>query len=399
MNAISNKLKGKYGGREKEYALRMLGEENDGDDRSWPQRLEEKFSEVIGSKYAVACNSGTSGLHMALFAAGIGPGDEVISPALTVVMDSYAIIHLGGTPVFADVNFDTFNIDPKDVESKITSRTKAILVVSLEGLPVDLDPFMKIAKKYNLTVIEDSAQTLLGKYKGEFAGTIGHIGVYSFESKKHMTCGSEGGMLVTNDANFAMRARKFGGIGYKHMTAKAGRTHLAMATVQDPAYERFDTIGLNYRMNEISAAIGLAQLERIDELVANRCEVASLFREAIINCEWMVAQSVPDGFVNSYYTFAIKYFGEENRGVSWKNFYKRYLQKGGDGFYGACMIPYLEPALRGKSFNGAKLGRGHCPRAEDLQNRIMQFKTNYRDLNVAKQKATILSEVIDEIGR
>ena len=399
MNAISNKLKRKYGGREKEYALRMLGEENDGDDRSWPQRLEEKFSEVIGSKYAVACNSGTSGLHMALFAAGIGPGDEVISPALTVVMDSYAIIHLGGTPVFADVNFDTFNIDPKDVESKITSRTKAILVVSLEGLPVDLDPFMKIAKKYNLTVIEDSAQTLLGKYKGEFAGTIGHIGVYSFESKKHMTCGSEGGMLVTNDANFAMRARKFGGIGYKHMTAKAGRTHLAMATVQDPAYERFDTIGLNYRMNEISAAIGLAQLERIDELVANRCEVASLFREAIINCEWMVAQSVPDGFVNSYYTFAIKYFGEENRGVSWKNFYERYLQKGGDGFYGACMIPYLEPALRGKSFNGAKLGRGHCPRAEDLQNRIMQFKTNYRDLNVAKQKATILSEVIDEIGR
>ena len=399
MNAISNKLKGKYGGREKEYALRMLGEENDGDDRSWPQRLEEKFSEVIGSKYAVACNSGTSGLHMALFAAGVGPGDEVISPALTVVMDSYAIIHLGGTPVFADVNSDTFNIDPKDVESKITSRTKAILVVSLEGLPVDLDPFMKIAKKYNLTVIEDSAQTLLGKYKGEFAGTIGHIGVYSFESKKHMTCGSEGGMLVTNDANFAMRARKFGGIGYKHMTAKAGRTHLAMATVQDPAYERFDTIGLNYRMNEISAAIGLAQLERIDELVANRCEVASLFREAIINCEWMVAQSVPDGFVNSYYTFAIKYFGEENRGVSWKNFYERYLQKGGDGFYGACMIPYLEPALRGKSFNGAKLGRGHCPRAEDLQNRIMQFKTNYRDLNVAKQKATILSEVIDEIGR
>ena len=399
MNAISNKLKGKYGGREKEYALRMLGEENDGDDRSWPQRLEEKFSEVIGSKYAVACNSGTSGLHMALFAAGVGPGDEVISPALTVVMDSYAIIHLGGTPVFADVNSDTFNIDPKDVESKITSRTKAILVVSLEGLPVDLDPFMKIAKKYNLTVIEDSAQTLLGKYKGEFAGTIGHIGVYSFESKKHMTCGSEGGMLVTNDANFAMRARKFGGIGYKHMTAKAGRTHLAMATVQDPAYERFDTIGLNYRMNEISAAIGLAQLERIDELVANRCEVASLFREAIINCEWMVAQSVPDGFVNSYYTFAIKYFGEENRGVSWKNFYKRYLQKGGDGFYGGCMIPYLEPALRGKSFNGAKLGRGHCPRAEDLQNRIMQFKTNYRDLNVAKQKATILSEVIDEIGR
>ena len=399
MNAISNKLKGKYGGREKEYALRMLGEENDGDDRSWPQRLEEKFSEVIGSKYAVACNSGTSGLHMALFAAGIGPGDEVISPALTVVMDSYAIIHLGGTPVFADVNFDTFNIDPKDVESKITSRTKAILVVSLEGLPVDLDPFMKIAKKYNLTVIEDSAQTLLGKYKGEFAGTIGHIGVYSFESKKHMTCGSEGGMLVTNDANFAMRARKFGGIGYKHMTAKAGRTHLAMATVQDPAYERFDTIGLNYRMNEISAAIGLAQLERIDELVADRCEVASLFREAIINCEWMVAQSVPDGFVNSYYTFAIKYFGEENRGVSWKNFYKRYLQKGGDGFYGACMIPYLEPALRGKSFNGAKLGRGHCPRAEDLQNRIMQFKTNYRDLNVAKQKVAILSELIDEIGR
>ncbi|MDP6927537.1 MAG: aminotransferase class I/II-fold pyridoxal phosphate-dependent enzyme, partial [Rhodospirillales bacterium] len=236
---------GKYNGREAEYVMRMLAREDDGDERSWPQRLEEKFCEIVGAKHAVACNSGTSGLHMALYAAGVGPGDEVISPALTVVMDAYATIHLGATPVFADVNADTFNIDAEDVAAKITPKTKAILTVSLEGLSSDIDPIMKLAAKHGLIVVEDSAQTLLGAYHGKMAGTIGHLGVYSFENKKHMTCGSEGGMVVSNDSELATRARKFGGIGYKHMTASAGRTHLAMSKVQDPTYERFDIIGLN----------------------------------------------------------------------------------------------------------------------------------------------------------
>jgi len=390
---------GKYNGREAEYVMRMLSREDDGDDRSWPQRFEEAFAQKLGVKHAVACNSGTSGLHMALYAAGVGPGDEVITPALTVVMDSYAAIHLGATPVFADVNPDTFLIDAKNIEEKFTDKTKAIMVVSLEGLSVDMDPIMTLAEKHNLTVIEDSAQTLLGTYHGRQAGTIAHLGMFSFESKKHMTCGSEGGMVVSNDPELAMRARKFGGIGYKHMTASAGRTHLAMSTVQDPAYERFDTIGLNYRMNEISAAVGLAQLERLDEMVARRQQVARLFDDATKDCDWFQAQVTPDGYVNSYYTYAVKYQGAEKHGVSWKEFYNRYLEAGGDGFYGACLIPYLEPALIGKTFGSVTCGKVLCPVAEDLQSRIMQFKTNYRDLQVAQKKAQILGELIDKMGR
>lgn len=390
---------GKYNGNEAEYVRRFLLGEDDGDPRSWPQRLEETFCEVVGAKYAVACNSGTSGLHMALFAAGVGPGDEVISPALTVVMDAYATIHLGATPVFADVDPDTFNISAATIAGKITARTKAILVVSLEGLPVDMDPIMALAKEHNLIVIEDSAQTLLGRDKGRIAGTIGHLGVFSFENKKHMTCGSEGGMVVSNDPELATRARKFGGIGYKHMTATAGRTHLAMSTVQDPAYERFDTIGLNYRMNEVSAAVGLAQLERIKEKIGQRQAVAKLFMDAVKDCPWIVPQITPEGFENSYYTFAFAYHGEQQHGVSWKQFYHRYVDAGGDGFYGACMIPYLEPALRSATINGVNFAKGLCPIAEDLQSRIMQFKTNYRDIDVAKAKADILSDLINDIGR
>ena len=206
-------------------------------------------------------------------------------------------------------------------------------------------------------------------------------------------------MIVTSDPELATRARKFAGIGYKHMTATAGRTHLAQSTVQDPAYERFDTIGLNYRMNAISAAVGMAQLERVDHIVARRQACGKMFLEAAAGCGWIVPQAVRSGSVHSYYTFAVDYRGETERGVGWKEFYNRYREMGGDGFYGCVVTPYLEPALRGKVYGGIRMEPGLCPLAESLQTRIMQFKTNYRNLGEARQKAAILSKLIDEIGR
>jgi len=391
---------GKFNGNEAEYALQVLDSENpDNKERPWVQRFEEAFAEKIGARFAIAVNSGTSGLHAALFAAGIGPGDEVIQPAMTVVMDAYATLHLGGVPVFADIDPATQNIDPADVARKVTPRTKAILTVSWQGLPVDMDPILEIAARHDLVVVDDSAQTMLGRYKGRIAGANASMGVFSFEQKKHLTTGSEGGMIVSSDENLATRARKFAGLGYKHMTAAAGRTHLAMATVQDPDYERFDTIGLNYRMNAISAAIGLAQLERVDHIVARRQACGRLFLEAVSGCSWMVPQAVPDGFEHSYYTFAVDFRGLAERGVAWKDFYYRYKENGGDGFYGCVATPYLEPALRGLKFGDALMAPGLCPKAEALQKRLMQFKTNYRDLDDARHKAGILSDLIDQIGR
>ncbi len=387
---------GKYNGKEMEYVLQALDSENpDNKKRSWTQRFEEKFCDVMGVKYAIACNSGTSGLHAALVAAGVSPGDEVISPALTVIMDSYAIIHVGATPVFADVDPETYTIDPEDVRKKITPKTKAIITVSLQGLPVDIDPILQVAEKNNIILIEDSAQTILGIYKGRIAGTLGHIGVFSFENKKHLTCGSEGGMIVSNDEILAQRARKFAGIGYKHMTAVAGRTSLAMSDVQDPAYERFDTIGLNYRMTEVSAAIGLAQLERVHSIVSRRQAIAKMFDEAVNGCDWIVKQKTPNEYIHSYYTYAVKYLGNDKIGISWKNFYNRYIEMGADGFYGACKVPYLEPVFRDLEINGVRYQKGLCPVAEEIQPKIMQFKTNYRNLDIARRKTEILRELIE----
>lgn len=388
---------GKFNGNELEYLSSFLDSENKEIKLPWVQQLEEAVAKKFGMNYAIACNSGTSGLHMAMVAIGIGPGDEVITPGLTVVMDAYSVIHVGAKPVFADVNKSTYGIDVNAIERLINKNTKAIITVSLQGLSVDIDPIAELAMKHNLVLIDDSAQNMLGEYKGRVAGTLGDINMLSFENKKHMTAGSEGGMLLTNNEEFAIRARKFGGIGYKHMTASAGRTSLALSDVQNPDYERFDTIGLNYRMSEVSAAVGLAQFERIDLIVDKRISVANIFLKAVHGCEWIVPQFTPKDYKHSHYTFSFEYRGEEHFGISWKEFYNMYIEMGGDGFYSACVVPYLEPVFQEHDYYKEIYKKGMCPIAEELQKKIMQFKTNYRSLDEAQKKANILKELIYNI--
>jgi len=390
---------GKFNGKELEYLSSYLDSEGDSNEKPWVQRLEESVSNSVGSKYAVACNSGTSGLHMAMAACNIGPGDEVITPGLTVVMDAYAVIHVGATPVFVDIDRATYGISAQEIQKNITDKTKAIITVSLQGLSVDMDPILELAKEKGIIVIDDSAQNILGTYKGRSAGALADISVFSFENKKHITSGSEGGMLLTDNEEYATRARKFGGIGYKHMTASAGRTSLALSDVQDPDYERFDTIGLNYRMSEVSAAVGLAQFERIGDIVDRRIAVAKTFDEAVKGCEWIVPQYTPEGYKHSHYTYSFEYKGLEMIGVSWKEFYNMYVGMGGDGFYSACVVPYLEPVFQNNKNYNKIYTKGMCPIAEDLQKKIMQFKTNYRSLSEARIKANILKTLVDKLGR
>ena len=366
------------------------------DEYSLTQEFEEKFSEKFGVKYSIAINSATSGLHAALAAAGVGPGDEVIQPAITVVMDSYATLYMGATPVFVDINPDTWNIDVNEIEKNITEKTKAIIVVSLYGLPVDIDPIMEIARKHNIVVIDDSAETVLGYYKDKVSGTCADIGVYSFEKTKHFTTGSEGGMVVTNSEILAEKVRKFGGIGYKNLTATAGRTSLSSSTFQNPNYERFDSIGYNYRMNQITAACGLANFEIIDELILKRKVIGQMFLNAVEGCEWLKIQKVPDHSIHSYYTFAVLF---EHPDINWEDFYQKYIEMGGDGFYACWKNPYLEPSLKGKDLNGKVFSEGSCPISEDYQKKLMCFKTNYRDLELAQTKIDILSNLINQIGR
>ena len=319
----------------------------------------------------------------------------MIVPALTVIMDAYSVIHLGATPVFADVNEDTHLISVEDLEKKLTPKTKAIITVSWEGLSCDMDPIMDLARRNNIIVVDDSARTILGSYKGRSTGTIADITVFSFEAKKHLTAGGEGGMIVSNNPDLAMRARKFAGIGYKHLTADAGRTHLAIESVQDPSYKRFDLIGLNYRMNDISAAVGIGQLDRIEAIVGRRKKIGQMFLENTSGYDWFIPQTTPEGYDHAYYTFSVDYRGDEKFNVSWKSFYNEYKKLGGDGFYGCVAIPYLEPSLLGKSYGGYLLTHGLCPVAESLQKRVMCFKTNYRDLSIANEQVTILSKLLN----
>jgi perosamine synthetase len=375
---------------------------------SMSQRLERAFAQRFGVRYAITHSNGTATMHSCLAAAGVGPSDEVIIPALTVISNAFVVLHQNAVPVFADIDPRTFNIDPEDVARRISPRTRAIIPVGLYGLPADLDPIMALAEEHGLYVIEDNAQCYLGEYKGRIAGSIGHMASFSFENSKHMTTG-DGGIVITDDEVLAKRIRKFHGVGFTTIEADEGRVRLRRDDFQNPSFERHDSFGWQYRLPEVAAAIGLAQLERLDEYVARRQAIAAMYGAAIEGCAYLVPQWVPDGTVNSYYTYAMVYEGEASIGVPWVDFRRKYIELGGDGFYAAWQVTYNEPVIRDMAFYGKgcpvhcplyegpriEWGPGLCPVADRLQPRLMQLKTNYGDLDEAKRKADALRRTIE----
>jgi perosamine synthetase len=381
--------------RERKYVQEVL----DGQFRSsagtqMTGRLERTFAETFGVKYAIAHINGTATLHSALAAAGVGPGDEVIVPPLTMSSTSFAVLHANAVPVFADVDPRTFNLDPADVARRITPRTRAIIPVCLYGLSVDFDPLLALASEHNLTIIEDDAQCFLGSYKGRMVGTLGHMASFSFQSSKHMTSG-EGGMVVTNDARLAEKVRRFNSLGYAAVAAAPGKGKISRDVIQDPAYERHSDIGWNYRMPELCAAVALGQVERLQELVEVRVKAAALYREALAGCHWLVPQHVPDGYVNSYWSYAVKLDNRDE--FTWYDFRKKFSELGGDGIYAAWQLTYLEPAFRGKNSAGdsqQQYASGLCPVAEALQPKLLQFKTNYFEVERAERQAEVLRKTI-----
>lgn len=329
----------------------------------------------------------------------------MISPALTVLMNTTATLHANAVPVYADIDPETFTIDPKDVERKITSKTRVIVPVGIYGLSPDMDPIMELAQKHNIVVIEDNAQCFLNTYKGRMAGTIGHMSSYSFENTKHISCG-EGGIVLTDNEQYAEMVRKVGGHGFKNLRANEGRVRLNTDIFQNPDYKRHDELGWNYRLNEFGAAIALAQLERGEELVDMRIRSAKMFIDVMGDTDYLIPQQVPEGYTHSYYTLGVLYKGEESIGVSWSEFRKAYVEAGGDGIYGAWSVPYLEPMMTERKYvkrcpwvyEHVSYEPGLCPVAEDIQKQLMQFKTNYRDMKLAEMKADILRGVIKKFS-
>ena len=237
--------------------------------------FQKQFAEYCGVKHALAVMNGTVALHVALAAAQIGPGDEVIVPSYTFIASGMAVLHQNAVPIFADVDAQTYNIDPASVEALITDRTKAIVAVHLHGHPAEMDPLMELAEKHNLVVIEDAAQALGGEYKGKKVGSLGHIAAFSFCQDKIITTGGEGGIVTTNDDQMAEAGRTFKDHGYWE---EEHRTLLEMEALYVYIHHG---LGFNYRMTEMQSVIGIVCLKRLDEWVDKRRENAHFLSERI----------------------------------------------------------------------------------------------------------------------
>lgn len=382
---------------EKKYALEALQNEfNTSLNSVFNNRLEKQFSEMFNVKYSIGHVNGTATLHTALAALDIKPGDEVIVPPLTMSSTSLAVLQNGSIPVFADVDIDTFNIDPESIEEKITSKTKAIITVSLYGLSPDYDKILKICLDHNLYLIEDNAECFLGLYKERLVGKFGHFASFSFQASKHLTSG-EGGMLVTDDEDLANKARRFSSLGYAGVSAKQGK--ITRNDIQDPNYSRHVSLGFNYRMSEVNAAVLVGQLERAEELVENRIKVAHIFDEAIKGSSLLKKQCEPEGYKNTYWAYSL-ILQTEKPDVDWYRFRDLFQKNGGDGYYAAWKLGYFEPLFLSEVQKMEGIWQtyetGLCPNAEYLQPRMLQLKTNYWDLSEAENQAEVLRKTIKE---
>jgi perosamine synthetase len=274
-------------GNERKYVLEALDSGWISSNGAYIERFEQSFADYLGVRHAMTCCNGTAAVHLALMAVGVGPGDEVIVPTFTFVATANAVIYTGAVPVFVDCDPETWNLDPARIESLITPRTKVIVTVPLYGHPCDMDPIREIAIRYGLRVVEDAAEALGAAYKGKRCGTLGDIATFSLYGNKTITTG-EGGIVVTDDDDLAARVRLLKGQG------------------MDPNQRYwFLVLGFNYRMTNIQAAIGLAQLERIDEFLAKRRQVAAWYKEALTGIEWIALPIVRDYAEHGWWMFSV----------------------------------------------------------------------------------------------
>lgn len=335
------------------------------------QLLEKEWAEKFGVRYTVSFNSATSALCAAVGACEIGPGDEVIITPNTMSATAAAILAYNAIPVFSDVEFEHYNLDPDVIESKITPRTKAIFVVHIFGHPTDMSPIMQIAKKHNLRVIEDAAQSPGAIYKGKLTGTIGDIGVYSLNCNKVIQCG-EGGIAVTDSEELAEKLRLIR--NHAEAVIASGRKTKSLINM----------IGWNYRMTEIEAAIAREQLKKLDAFNEARIRLVNYLNDKLKGLEGISIPTVRDNSTHVYYRYALKIDLDKIK-IKAPLFVKALNAEGMD-FYVSYMKPlYLQPLYQNQIGYGDKgcpfkcplykgeisYQRGICPNAEMLEDIII----------------------------
>jgi len=308
------------------------------------RELERLFAEYFGVKYSIAVNSATAGLHAALAAIDIAPGDEVIVTPYTMSASASAILMHNAIPVFTDIQEDIFTLDPKKIEPAITPQTKAILVVHLFGHPADMDPIIALAKKHKLKVIEDCAQAPGAKYKGRYVGTIGDMGIFSLNQHKTITTG-EGGVIITNDDELTLRAQLVRNHGEVIVKDKSPRNIAGI-------------LGWNYRMTELEGAVGIAQFKKLGMLTDHRIELAEHFTRKLKNLALpgIILPTTYENCKHVYFVYPIRYKVAET-GLSREKFIKAINAEGIPFGAGYVQPIYLEPMYQKQIC----YGNGGCP--------------------------------------
>lgn len=346
--------------------------------------FEARLRELYGTRYAAASTSGTAAIHVALGAIDPEPGDEIITTPITDMGTVAPIILQNCVPVFADVNPLTFNLDPDDVEHRITDRTRAIIVVHCWGQPAEMDRLAEIARRYDLKLIEDASQAHLTRYKGKLAGTIGHLGAFSLQSSKHLQCG-EGGVTIANDFLLGKRASLFVDKGCEWSEGRKTRILYAF-------------IAPCYRMTELQGAVLLAQLPRLPDIVRRRQELGELLRTRLLDVPGITPPGRVEGAEHSYYLFPILVDGGR-LGVSPEAFGRAIAAEGvpveGNWLgkplylftalekritYGRSRFPFDSPYVS----RSITYGQGLCPKAERAmaQLRTIHIHEGYEEEDV-----------------
>ena len=359
------------------------------------QKFERATENLFKVRHAVTFNSWTSGLVAAVGAIGISPGDEVIVTPFTMSASAMAILHWNGIPVFADIDRDTYCLDPKSVESRITDKTKAIMSVDIFGQSANTEELMKLAMKFNLKVISDSAQAPGALRNGRYAGTLTHVGGFSLNYHKHIHTG-EGGILVTDDDNLAQRARLI-------------RNHAESVVEEAGIADLNNMVGFNFRMTEIDAAIGLCQLNKLEKIVKRRQYEANYLNVRLSKLPGLIIPNVGEGNTHVYYNYALQL----NRNIikDKKSQIIEKLSKAGlPNISGRYPVIYFLPIFQNKIAFGksgfpwnnndetskVSYQKGICPVAEDLlENTLIQFYIN--DFDLSDENLDFIASKFEEV--
>lgn len=320
--------------------------------------FEKAAAHYVGAEYAVAIANGTAALHAACFAAGIKEGDEVITTPITFAASANCVLYCGGTPVFADIKKDTYNIDPEDIRRKITSKTKAIIPVHYTGQPCEMEEIQRIAKEHNLLVIEDAAHALGADYKGKKIGSLSDMSTFSFHPVKHITTG-EGGMITTNDEKLYKKLLLFRSHGITRdeslMTKHEGGWY----------YQQLD-LGYNYRITDIQCALGISQLKKLDMFVAKRRKLAEKYNRELGNLNGIVCPFQKEGCNSSWHLYVIQTHPHKRKGLFDK------LQKAGIHVNVHYIPVYKHPYYQEHGYADVC-----CPNAEFLYENIISLPLYY----------------------